>query len=200
MLPKLFRMLAAVGMLGLVACASTSLMDSWLDPSVTSEMRFKKIAVAVLSKDQSVRRAAEDALVTQIKRSDAVPSYTLISDSEGKDRERVKARLREAGVDGVIVMRVIGVDKETTYVPGTYPQPYHTFGGYYGMAHPAAYSPGYLATDTIVQIETNVYSLADEKLIYAARSETFNPGDTAKLVRDIAKAIAHDLKKRGVLR
>jgi hypothetical protein len=192
-------MVIAAALLGLTACTGTTLKDSWLDPSVTSAHRFKKVAVAVLSRDQTIRRVAEDTLVARITRSEAVPSYRLVPESEGNNVDRVKARLQDAGVDGVVVMRLMGVDKETTWVPGSYPTPYYGFRGYYGWAHPMAYSPGYLQTDTIVQMETNVYSLADDKLVYAARSETFNPVNTAGLVGEIADAIARDLKKRGVL-
>lgn len=37
------------------------------------------------------------------------------------------------------------------------------------------------------------------KLLYAARSETFNPSSTARLVDEIAVEIADDLEKKGVL-
>jgi len=196
---KIFGILAVVVMIGLAGC-TTALKESWLDPSVTSELHFKKVVVAVLSPNVTVRRTAEDALVAQIKRTEAVPSYSLFSESEMKDRDRVKARLLEAGIDGAVVMRLIGVNQQTTWVPGNYPPSYYNMSGYWGYANTAVYDPGYLRTDTIAQMETNIYSVADEKLIYAARSETFNPGDAVTLVNEIAKAVAADLKKRGVLK
>jgi len=51
-----------------------------------------------------------------------------------------------------------------------------------------------------VNVETNLYSLTEDKLLYAARSETFNPNSTAKMVDEIAAAIADDLESKGVLR
>ena len=53
-------------------------------------------------------------------------------------------------------------------------------------------------TDEIVHVETNVYSLAEDKLIYTARSESFNPGSSEDLMNEIATAIAKDLKKKGL--
>jgi len=192
------RLLMTLALLTLTACTGTTLQGSWLDPSVTSGQRFKKIAVVVMSPDPMIRRTAEDTLVARITRSQAVPAYSLLSESDEQNPDRVKARLQEAGVDGVVVMRMIGVDKQTTWVPGQYPQPYYGFGGYWGYAHQMAYSPGYLQTDTIVSVETNVYALADGKLVYAARSETFNPTSASSMFREIANAIADDLKKRGL--
>jgi len=164
-----------------------------------SGQRFKKIAVVVMAPDPMIQRTGEDTIVARITRSQAVPSYALLSESDAKDPDLVKRRLQAAGVDGVVVMRLIGSDKQTTWVPGQYPQSYYGFGGYWGYTHPAAYSPGYLQTDTIVQVETNVYALDNGKLVYAARSETFNPTSAAGMVREIADAIAADLKKRGLL-
>ncbi|HTP41099.1 MAG TPA: hypothetical protein VML36_01635 [Nitrospiria bacterium] len=195
---KIDRMLVAVTLTILTACTGTTLQDSWLDPSIKSGQHFKKIAVIVMSRDPMIRRTAEDTLVSRITRTQAVPAYSLLSESDEEDSGRVKARLQEAGVDGVVVMRMIGVDKQTSWVPGNYPPAYGGFGSYWGYAHPMAYSPGYLQTDTIVQVETNVYSLADDKLVYAARSETFNPTSAASMVKEIANAIAADLKKRGL--
>jgi len=195
----MLRTLAAAGLLALTACTGTMLKDSWLDPSVKGGQHFQKVAVAVLHKDEMVRRAAEDTMVAHITRSQAVPSYSLLSEADEKDSGQVIARLRLAGVDGIVVMRLLGVDQQSTWVTGSYPQSYYGFGGYWGAAGPAAHSPTYLQTDVIVQMEVNVYSLPDEKLVYAARTETFNPSNTKSLVREIAEAITGDLKKRGLI-
>jgi hypothetical protein len=170
-----------------------------VNPSVAPGHRFKKIAVAALAQDPKARRMAEDALVDRIKRSEAVPLYELVPELETADIVQVKAHLREAGVDGVVVMRMTGVDQKVDGVPGSYPQPYYGFSGYWGWAYPKAYSPVYQETDTAVQMETNVYSLADDRLIYSARSQTFNPVNTSGLVGEIAAAIVADLKKRGLI-
>jgi hypothetical protein len=61
------------------------------------------------------------------------------------------------------------------------------------------YDPGYLRTDTIVQVETKVYALMDDKLIWAGLSETFNPRDAQARVRGVAQAVANDLKKQGLI-
>jgi len=195
---RINRVFVTLALLTLTACTGTTIIDSWLDPSVTSSRHFKKIAVVVMSRDPMIRRTAEDTLVSHITRTQAVPAYSLLTETDEMSSDRVKARLEEAGVDGVVVMRMIGVDKQTSWVPGNYPASYSGFGSYWGYAHPMAYNPGYLQTDTIVQVETNVYSLPDGKLVYAARSETFNPTSAASMFREIANAIAGDLKKRGL--
>jgi hypothetical protein len=181
--------------LGLAACASTNLTDSWADPTLQAMPRFKKVMAAALNADPALRRSAEDALVASLKRTAAVPSYAIVPDWEGGSLDRIRDRLQKAGIDGVVTMRLASVEKEQTWVPGTY----SSFGGYWGYAYPMVYDPGYLRTDTIVRVETMVYSVADDKLLYAARSRTFNPSSAAETVKEIVASVAEDLKKRGLL-
>ena len=54
---------------------------------------------------------------------------------------------------------------------------YATFwgGGYYGYGWGGVYSPGYITTDTIVSVEILVYSLKQDKLVWAAQSADDEP-------------------------
>lgn len=181
--------------LGLSACATTSLTDTWVDPTLQTMPQFRKVMAAVLSQDPVLRRSAEDALVANIKRTTAVPAYAIVPEWEGGDLDKIKSKLQQAGIDGVVVMRVASVDKEQTWVPGSY----SSFGGYWGYAYPMAYDPGYIRTDTIVRVDTTIYSVADDKLLYATRSRTFDPSNTAETVKEIVQSVTADLKKRGLL-
>jgi len=100
---------------------------------------------------------------------------------------------------GLVAMRLIKSEKQVTLVPGGYATSFPRFWGYYGHAWPIVYDPGYLRTDTIVQVETKVYSLTDDKLIWAGLSETFNPRDAQALVRGVEQAVAKDLQKQGLI-
>ena len=134
--------------------------------------------------------------MANIRRVPAVASYTVVPDWEGGSLDRIRDTLQKAGIDVVAAMRLAGVDKEQTWVPGNYA----SFGGYWGYAYPMAYDPGYVRTDTIVRVETTLYSVADGKLLYAARSRTFDHSSTTETVKEIVAAIAADLKKKGVVR
>lgn len=51
----------------------------------------------------------------------------------------------------------------------------------------------------MVTIETNVYSVTEDKLLWSGISETFNPSDVAKVVNDIADAASRELRRQGLL-
>jgi hypothetical protein len=62
-----------------------------------------------------------------------------------------------------------------------------------------AYSPGYVQRDTVVALESNVYSVKDDKLLWASRSETINPGTAQELVDSVLDATVKEMKKQKVL-
>jgi hypothetical protein len=78
-------------------------------------------------------------------------------------------------------------------VPGTYAGPYWAFGGW------PMYDYGYVQTDTVVRVDTNIYSVPDNRLVWASASKTFNPGSARKLVDSVAKAVAKEMKKEGLV-
>ena len=189
--------------LGLVSCsASTSLENSWRDPTVTGPLNFNKVLVVMVTKDGATRRTVEDAIVKRItarRHVEAVPSYQVLLESDLRDKEHAKQLVEAAGFDGAVVMRIVGVDKEVNYVPGTYPSPYYNFWGYYDYAWPAVYDPGYLQTDTIVNVETMVYSVKDGKLVWTGTTETFNPSNVDDMVDGISAAVSKEMTKQGLI-
>jgi hypothetical protein len=147
----------------------------------------------VISKDEVTRRIGEDTLVQALLPTKAVAAYRILSDGELRDRDRSKQALKAIGVDGVITLRLVGAQQRTSWVPGAYP----SFWGYYGWAYPMAYTPGYLVTDNIVRVETKVYALDGDKLLWAGLSDTFNPSSARELVDDVAREVVASLKVRG---
>ena len=79
--------------------------------------------------------------------------------------------MRGAGFDGAIVMRVTNVSEQVTY-NGAYWGDSYGFAGYWNNAWAYPYNPGYVTTTQIVTVETNIYSLKDDKLVFAALSQT----------------------------
>jgi hypothetical protein len=188
-------------------CASTQFVSSWKAP-VEGLIEFdnKRVAAVVVSADESTRRAGETALAREISARGAqgVPSYTLVSGEAAKDKEGAKKKLQEAKIDGAVIMRVVSSEQEISYSPGTswygaYPY-YGSFYGYWGYGWPTAYDPGYLRTDKVVMVETLVYSVSQDKLLWAGQSKTTNPANLQKFVAELADAAAKEMRKAGFVR
>jgi len=182
-------------------CSATKLTSVWKAPEFTSPPNFQKLLVMYVSREVAQRRAAEERLVSLIGSQKATASYTIIPEDEVRDVEKAKARVQAGGFDGVVAMRAVDVNQKTTYVPGTTYAPYYASPwGYYGRGWGYAYDPGYVRTDTIYQIETLVYDVAKEKLLWASRSETVSPSSIEKMVEEVAVAVADRMRTEGLVR
>src|SRR5688572_25076950 len=100
------QLLLMPGLLGLMGCASTQVIDSWKEPSVQGPIKFKQVVVMALTQDESARRIAEDTLASKIGQS-ATPSHTFIKSSELADAQKSKAAVQQQGADGLVTIRLI---------------------------------------------------------------------------------------------
>jgi len=158
-----------------------------------------------MSNKPSIKRGYESTMASAFREAgvEAVEAGNTIPEGTESNRDVIKNALAEKGFDTILVTRMVSNRKETYYVPG---QPYHApypyynhFYDYYTSVYPVVYTPGYLATDTIVVLETNIYELKDGKLIWTVLSETINPQDVGKEVAAISKLFVKRLKKDGLL-
>lgn len=178
-----------------VGCASTKLTSTWRDPALGS-LQFRKVVGIALTADPTVRRLAEDEFVRAVGPAQAVAGYTLVPDEALRDRDRARARLEEAGVDGAVVYRLAAVEDRERWVP---PTSYGTLWGYWGWAGPRVWEPGYLTTDQFVQVEITAYSVADARLVWAGRSETINPSSVEDLIGGVVRVSVDELRREKLI-
>lgn len=174
------------------SCASTDMTSTWTDPNAKGAS-LSKVAVVSMTKDPGLRRMAEDTTAANLAGAQAVPSYQILGDMDLKDREAVKAKLKAAGMNAVLVMRLTGV---TQQVDNPY---YGTFDGYYDYAYAGVYDPGYAQVDTIVHMVSNLYDLDQNKLIWSGVSQTFDPASAKSTINDVSKAVAKSLQKDRIV-
>ena len=189
------------------ACASTSFVSSWRNPAAEpGSFKGQKVVALVMSKEQGVRFGAEDALARELTARGIVgiAAYSLIPKELVQDKEKAKEFLEKANVVGVVAMRVVGKDQQVTQSAGGMywgGPAYATFwgGGYYGYGWGGVYSPGYIQTDTIVTVEILVYSLKQDKLVWAGQSETTNPSKVGPFIQELTAKAAAEMKKQGLI-
>jgi hypothetical protein len=190
----------------LVTAGSTKFVSTWSNPAGGSIAQAgKRVAAFLLNPDETMRQGPEETLATEMRRRgvDCLAGYTVLPGVLAKDLEKAKAFIKKSGITGAILMRVVGKEEQTSYTPGTawYAAPYYpTFWGYWNYGWSAVYTPGYLTTDTVVSVETLVYSVEQDALLWAGRSETTNPKDIRKFVKDLVDAAGKQMRKAGLVR
>ena len=187
----------------LIGCSSSNkISNSWKNPEVTVEsVKFQTMAVFAMVKDQQMRRDVEEALVSQMPNTIAVPSYKMITKEELADLNAVKQKLSERGMQGALVLSVRNVNQKTSYYSsGMYPSAYYSFGGYYNYAWNYMYDPFmYSSTNVYVDLEILIYSLKDDELVWYGESTSVNPEGIQQTISELAVSVKEQLVEDGLL-
>jgi hypothetical protein len=162
----------------------------------------KKVAALVISNDDSLRVAGEESLVRALnaRGMQGVATYRIAPKEELRTPETAKPWFEKANIEGVVAVRPVSVDRET-YTTGTWVTAnYSTLWGYYGYGWTAVYQPASARTQTVVVVETTIYSVPRNQLLWAAVSETTNPRDLRGFVDELAKEMVKEMQKQGLAR
>jgi hypothetical protein len=185
-------------------CASTTLTNVWRDPSY-SGTAFKKVLVMGVSETTGVRRIFEDEFAAKLKSVGvvAVPSYTFIPQDGPADRATLDAAITKAGAQGVLVTRLLKVDRRTQYSPGSvWAVPavghYRDFHGYYSSIW-VQYAPPQRFDYEIVVLETNLWRAEKGELVWSGMTETFAPSDVRRATREFADVIIKALREQRLI-
>jgi len=167
------------------ACAPTTrLASSWVDPTHTAHA-YRKIAVVGMTPSATLRRQYENAFAAALEKrgTPAVASYTLLGEGQA-EQTAADARLRESGVDGVILTRLVDRESRHAYVPSQATTPHSPqtgSGGWYDdYSRGATYAtvPADSAANQIHRLESHLYDLANDRLVWSGVTETvLQPGD-----------------------
>ena len=180
------------------ACSSTRIVEQWTAPGLEpADLQFEHVVAVAVVPGETQQRVAEDALVARASSVKITPAYQVLSPADRGSVDRARAVLTALGIDGAIVVQLIGVDREQTYVPGTMVP-----GGFYGVyssSWAGVYRPGYVVNDTYVRLETSLYDVSEGRLLWTAASETMNPSTVDDLIEEVVVAARKELAEQGLL-
>ena len=182
----------SIGILMVIGCSgsSTTIEQSWRAPQGELE-QLRNVVTVYISPDGSIRRSIEDQMAAKLYRKGirATPLYAVLSEDVMHDKDQATAILRQAGYDGVVAIRLVSKESYS----------WGTFDDYWGSAWPSVYDPSYAITEIVVRVETNVYSLHTNKLLWSALSRTLDPTSTSTVVDEVTSIVAKELDNRGVV-
>ena len=179
-----------------LGCASTQIVDTWRDPNFSGPP-LKSIMVISVTKRASIRRTLEDEFVLEFEAKNVrgVPSYTLIPEDGEVAKERLAQAVKESGVEGVLITRLVKVERRTQVYPGP---PYLGFYGYYSSAWVGYYEPPQIYTYDVVTAETNLFDAATDRLVWSTTTQTY-PSSVKKDIRDFARLIVKALAEGHII-
>ena len=208
--PSLLLTLALGG--GLAGCATTGassgspgsrLLNPWKAPDAAplSIKQGDQVVAMVMSKDESTRKQDEDALCDVLRALGLrpIPSATLVS-ADQVNAETL-AKIRTSGATAIFAARPISVDKTETYVPTQWAggSPFGDMNSLYNLNWEANSVPGHTVTTTVLRVQLMVYALPQGKLLWAADSETTDPGRLDAFFAELVKSAASEMTRQGVV-
>ncbi len=187
----------------LSACATTRITSSWSEPDKkVSIQNLHKVLIVALFKTDVNRRKAEEQMAGYLE-GKGVVSYNYLSQNfNTSNADAIRDKIKEDGFDGAVTMRLIDVDKEQVYNPGFitgYPSYYHNFGGYFYRNWQVYQTPGYYSTSKSFIIETNVFSIKEDKIIWTGLTETTNPDGVQKMTEEVTQIVFKKMLKEGFI-
>jgi hypothetical protein len=199
---KISSIAAAALTLVFCGCASTSVKETWKSPSYHGGP-VAKIAVLVMSDRGFYRQAIENRFVKVLMEQgqSAFTTHELLNLSDvNADRQAAVARLREAGADSVLVVRLVD--------SATYSQ--QTRAGSSSFTSSAGENYGYLSVrqdttwnslQTDVYLESSLYKLESSERLWSGFTRTTLREDTDRLekVEPLAQKLFTLMRQDGVI-
>ncbi len=191
-------------------CGPTQkITGSWASPEATAKGPYNKVFVVVLSPNSTANYDIEAQMAnTLISRGFKVLRSTDIfppkfSITQDLTREQLTEAISKRGCDAVLMLSLLDSKEVESYNPGTVYAPvnygyYGSYYGYYNHYYPEVYSPGYYSVDKTYYLETNLYDLADDKLLWSVQSEARNPKDINTWFKGYSNMLISHLKSKGL--
>jgi len=197
------RALTAIAACAAVAHAA-EFKETYRAPGIgTQDFTGKKVAALVITDDMPLRMSAEEALVRVLKERGAlaVPSYPMIPPEELRDKDRAKGWFERAGVEGIVVLRPVVMERRVRHYPSQWSSVYYqSLWGYYGYGWGAAWTPAHTSREDTLVVETMVYSVPKDLLMWGGVSEDRNPESVDAYIKELVKDGVNEMKKAGLVR
>ena len=185
-----------------VTAAENAFLSTWTSPDA-GPMNFagRKVAALVIVDDENLRMSAEEALAREITARGpvGVAANRFIPREELADKDRAKAWFERTGVQGAVIMRLVGADTQKVYSSVVWSSGYYSnVWDYYGYGWTTVTPIGKGRNATSVTVETLLYDIASGRPIWAGVTRTEDVKDTASYMKGIAKDIGKQLEKAGL--
>jgi len=182
-------------------------VKTWKNPEAQPGVwKGKKVLAFAKTRVTAARQGAEEALVRELGKLgiEGVSGLSLIPAEAEKDRELARRLLSEAGIAGAVIMQVVDVKDETDFTTGQ--TPYGSFNSnttLWGTSwdsgwSAAGYGPGSMVTSQILVVETRVFAVDQDRLLWGGIRETPNPKAVGQVMQPLVGATAKQIKKAGL--
>ena len=181
------------------SCATTTISDVWKDKTYTG--KAEKIVVLMVARSPDLRNMFEGRFFAELRArgNEVLKSNAFIAFDELPDKELVKKKIKSTDADTLLISRLVSSKTIESYVSGQVhgvPNSYWGWGTYYEVLF---IDYGYTGNIEVAYVETNLYDIKTEKLIWSGHSKTERSEGEQQLINTFIKKITKKLSSDGII-
>ena len=184
----------------IVSCAGTELTHKQTNEAYKGKPVSNILVIAITGNEHN-RRSFEREFVAQLKSAgvEAISSEDAIPMPPNLElkKETILNAVNQLENDAVIITHLI--DKEEKDVNTRGGQAVKGYYGYYHRRYSYARNPSYSSTSKTLRLETNLYDVKTEKLIWSGQSKTWSRDSKNQIINDVIKVVINDLQNSKLI-
>jgi hypothetical protein len=185
----------------------------WVNKEKIQGKSYSSIFIIVMTDNLEARALLENNLASLaqqkgykvVKSMDVMPPR--LKDAAMPSKEDIIKKVKESNADGVFVASLLKKEEDVRYTPGTTAysmSPYNTwngnFFGYYSHWYPTVYNEGYYTKEKNYFMQSNLYDVATEEIMWSVQSTIFDPSSLTKFSKAYTSQLIKQLKEEGLLK
>ena len=197
-------MLASMSIL-LAACAASTRVAKTHSDDAYANSSFSNFLVIGVAGNYNSRAQFERTVVSGLRAEGASAStyYSVVQGNEPISRDAVLGAVQSGGFDAILVTRVIGQQTDVDVKSGSAGAKASTIGGspinFFRYDYEELNEPVRISFNTTVVLATELFSSADEKMIWAIESSSTDDAVIGVLIDNVAASIVSRLRRDGLI-
>jgi hypothetical protein len=186
--------------LGVSACSSTSLTQSWKKPEL--DKSYNHLLIIGVSDSQQTRRIYENHFVEELKKINvpALPSYEIISSKEIINRETVLKAVQDTEIDSVLVTYLVSTDTETRHHESPLNPSYSGSPDDNMISATLISNRGRSSSSEVIGLKNDFYDVQTQSLIWSAQTRTVAPESIDHAITEVTKLLIKELLSDNMLK
>jgi hypothetical protein len=191
------------------SCRTSYITNSWKYAGATAK-KYNKVMVLAMTREED--RAMQEKMEKHMIGDLQVMGYNAVSSLDeygprafrNMTEEQAVEKIKSDGIDAVITIVLLNIEKETRYYPG-HPRYassdyYHQdFTRYFRAMRDRIYDFGYYVSNTRYSWESNLYDLSDRNLLYSVQTDSFDPVSAENMGHEYGKMVIKNMAKAKLL-
>jgi len=182
---------------------SNEFVSTWKTPGAEAlNFAGRKVATVLIVDDHSLRMSVEEALAREVSARGAVgvPAYRVIPKEELTKTDAAKGWFERAGIQGLVVLRLVKTDTEKVYSAAVWSSGYYNYAwDYWGHGWASVYPLGRAREETTITVETLLYDLSKGTSIWAGVSRTTDPKNVQSYIKRLTIDVVKRLQQDGLI-